>query len=241
MKKILITRRVILFTIFLLTPIIQFYFSPFLPVSAALHGAITISLFVFAALFIIGIFFGRAPCGWLMPCGGLQDACSNITDKRIKAGKKDRIKYFIFAGWLIALVSILLLNAHRWHFDLFYLFENGISVSNVYGYIPYYAVLFTVFILAIVFGRRPMCHYACWIAPFMISGRKLGNMLKIPALRIITETEKCIGCKSCTNACPMGIEVDNLAAKGTVEHSECIMCMECVNICRNKVFKVVVR
>lgn len=231
-------RRALLFISFMLLPIIQFYFSPFISIAAALNGGIAISVIVFLALFLVGIFFGRAPCGWFMPCGGFQEACFHINNKPIKAGRNDRIKYFIWAIWLASISTILLLNLHKLHLDLLCMMKNGISVSNLYGYIPYYSVVILIFSLCIIFGRRTLCHYGCWIAPFMVSGRKLGNALGLPGLRMKSDQDRCTSCKACTRACPMGIDVSELVKSGSMEHSECIQCVECANACRADAIKI---
>jgi polyferredoxin len=226
------TRRALLFISFMLLPIIQFYFSPFISIVAALSGGIAISVVVFLTLFLVGMFFGRAPCGWIMPCGGLQEACFYANNKRFEAGRKDRIKYWIWAAWFASLITIFLLNLRRLHFDLLHMLRNGVSVSNLHGYIPYYLVTIIIFSLCMIIGKRSLCHYGCWIAPFMVFGRKLGNTLGFPGLRLKSDQSRCTGCKVCTKVCPMGIDVNNLVKSGTMEHPECILCAECSNACK---------
>lgn len=68
-------RRTVLILSLLLFPNTQFYLSPYLPVDGAFQGIVSGSLLVFFALVLAGIFVGRAPCGWIMPCGGLQEVC----------------------------------------------------------------------------------------------------------------------------------------------------------------------
>lgn len=140
--KIIRLRRVLLFCFFLLTPVIQFYFSPYVPIRTALTGGIAISILVFLGLFLIGIFFGRAPCGWFMPCGGFQETCFYLNDKKIAASKKDRIKFLIWSLWVASLSLILWFNADKLHLNLFYGLDHGISVSQPVYYLPYYGALF---------------------------------------------------------------------------------------------------
>jgi len=78
-------RRVFLFNSFLLLSIIQFYFSPYVPIGAALGGGIAISLVVFLGLFLMDLFLGQAPCGWIMPCSSLQETCFYLNDQTKKA------------------------------------------------------------------------------------------------------------------------------------------------------------
>ncbi|GAK55713.1 4Fe-4S ferredoxin iron-sulfur binding domain protein [Candidatus Vecturithrix granuli] len=235
--KIVRIRRGVLFWFFLLTPILQFYISPYIPIKAALVGGIAISIFVFLSLFVVGIFFGRAPCGWIMPCGGFQETCFYINDKKIFAGKKDRIKYVIWALWFTALLVILLSQIGKLHIDLWFALDHGISVSQPLYYIPYYLVLIILFSLCMGLGKRALCHYGCWIAPFMIFGRKLGNTLRLPGLRLKADQLKCTDCQTCNKVCPMGIDVSSLVKSGKMEHSECILCAECSNACPAQVMR----
>jgi len=61
-----------------LLPLTLFYFSPYLPVLGAIGGIVAGSVLVFCIMFLLGIFIGKAPCGWIMGCGGLQEACFYI-------------------------------------------------------------------------------------------------------------------------------------------------------------------
>ena len=45
-------------------------------------------------------------------------------------------------------------------------------------------VLMLIVLPTLLVGRRSFCHHLCWMAPFMILGRKLRNLLNTPALRL---------------------------------------------------------
>lgn len=236
--KLMKIRRGILLLSFLLLPITLFYFSPYLPVFGAISGTVAGSVLVFGILFLLGIFVGRAPCGWFMGCGGLQDACIYAQDKRIPAGRKDLIKYAIWIPWFSVIIVFLFLNRAVLKVDPFFHIEGGISVARSPFFIIYYIVIFLFVILSLVFGKRASCHYICWMAPFMVFGRKLGNLLRVPQLRLKTTPENCIHCSICSKACPMGIDVQAGVEKGNAEHSECILCGECAQKCPKKVLKL---
>jgi ferredoxin-type protein NapH len=231
-------RRALLFLFFLLTPLLQFYFSPIIPFFTALGGGIAISLFVFLSLGVIGMFFGRAPCGWVMLCGGLQESCFYVNDRRIAAGKKDRVKYVLWAIWLSSLLLVLWSHASTLHLDLFFGIEHGISMSRPQNFIIYYGILLPIVVICFIFGKRPLCHCGCWIAPFMVLGRKLGNALRLPGLRLKANPQQCVGCKTCTKVCPMGLEVEQMVKSGKVEHAECILCAECSHACKAKALQL---
>ncbi len=107
--------------------------------------------------------------------------------------------------------------------------ENVISVDAPSRYIIYYIVVGTIFLLSITAGKRTFCHYGCWMAPFMILGRKVRNTLKTPALHLTANTDACIHCKTCTQACPMSLDVHAMVQSESMENSECILCGSCVD------------
>ena len=166
-----------------------------------------------------------------MPCGGMQEACFYFQDKRIYAGKKDRIKYIIFIPWFLTLLVAVFLNFRIIRIEPFFNMDSFVSVSEPWMFIIYYGVLLLLFGLVLLLGRRGLCHYVCWMAPFMIWGKKLGNALKLPGLRLTAEYQKCISCRKCSKTCPMGIDVHELVQNGSMHHDECILCAECVQIC----------
>jgi ferredoxin-type protein NapH len=88
-------RRLFLLISFLIFPITQYYFSPILIISGVSEGIINGSFIVFSFLFFISIFFGRIFCGWIAPCGSLQEFCFGVNNKKTSGGKLNLIKFFI--------------------------------------------------------------------------------------------------------------------------------------------------
>jgi polyferredoxin len=98
--------------------------------------------------------------------------------------------------------------------------------------IPFVLVIVSLLVVLVVTtGRRGFCHYACWISPFMIVGRKISNTVGLPGLRLIADPDLCIDCKKCTDICPMSLDVNALVKRGSMEDSECNLCGECVDSC----------
>ncbi len=75
------------------------------------------------------------------------------------------------------------------------------------------------------------------MAPFMILGRKLRNLVRWPALRLKANTEQCVSCSTCTKNCPMSLEVQSMVEKSKMESAECILCGRCVDNCPNSVIR----
>jgi ferredoxin-type protein NapH len=105
------------------------------------------------------------------------------------------------------------------------------------AYIIYYMVVFLFFLLAVFVGRRAGCHTICWMAPFMILGRKIRNAFGWPALQLTTDAGKCSSCLTCSGNCPMGLDVNGMVKQSAMENSECILCGTCVDGCPTKAIR----
>jgi polyferredoxin len=158
-----------------------------------------------------------------------------VNNRPARGGRLDWIKWVIWVIW-IAVIALAAASAGGYHaVNFFHLTDTGISVDAPERYIIYYIVVGTFVILPVAFGRRAACHYICWMAPFMILGRKLRNLAKWPALRLEAQPEKCTDCLQCTKACPMSLPVNQMVNQKRMENSECILCGNCVDGCPRKV------
>jgi heterodisulfide reductase subunit A-like polyferredoxin len=75
------------------------------------------------------------------------------------------------------------------------------------------------------------------MAPFMIIGRRTSIALKTPALGLVADPARCTDCGTCTDSCPMSVDVRALVGSGRIEHTECAMCGSCVDACPRKVIR----
>lgn len=120
-------------------------------------------------------------------------------------------------------------------FNVFlYMTDHGISIAEIYDYVIYYGVVFLILIPAVLFGKRIFCHYFCWMAPFMVIGTKIRNLLHLPGIHVASEKENCIFCKKCNQECPMGLNVVELVKNDSDFGTECIQCGACVDNCPKK-------
>ena len=115
--------------------------------------------------------------------------------------------------------------------------DSFISVDSAPRYIIYFFVLAAIMVPALAVGRRTMCHSICWMAPFMILGRKLRNLLRWPALRLKAETADCAACGTCNRNCVMSLDVQSMVEQARMEHAECILCGRCVDSCPQGVIR----
>lgn len=236
MKKRQKIRVLMVLISFFLFPAIFYYMSPYLIVDASISGIISGSFILFVLQFLSALLVGRAFCGWVCPAGGAQEAVMFVLNKRVNTF--NFIKWIIWIPWIIGIILIAIRNGGYSSVDPTYKTEFGMSMTNVYSLITYLLVLAVITIPAFIIGRRSFCHHLCWMAPFMITGRKIRNIFRIPSLQLASITENCIHCHTCTESCPMSLDVENMVRDKKMENSECILCLTCVDSCKSKAIKV---
>lgn len=225
-------RRIILIITFLLFPAIIYYLSPYLIIDGTLKGIITGSFIVFVLMFISSLLLGRAYCGWVCPASWIQEEIIEINDRKIYRG--NFIKWLIWIPWILFIVILAIRNGGYNTIDPFYKTTYGFSVANIRALFIYLGILALIVIPAFLIGRRSFCHHICWMAPFMILGRKIRNILKIRSLQLISFQNNCISCNICTKECPMSLPVDKMVKENKMENAECILCGNCVDRCKSK-------
>ena len=231
MKKRQNIRKATIVIAFLIFPIVIFYLSPYLIIAGAFEGVITGSFVVFAAQFLLSLFLGRAFCGYACPGGGLQECLALANGRKAKGGKRNLIKYFIWAPWLAVIAVLFARAGGASSYDFTFHTAGGVSLSEPFSYFIYYGIILIFVIMSFTLGRRAFCHYICWMAPFMVIGTKLAGGLKIPRLRLNPVRENCIGCGKCSQKCPMSLDVKEMVEDGDMKNAECILCGECVDVC----------
>ncbi len=226
---------IILFSFFLF-PATFYYLSPVLIVQAASQGIVNGSFIVFGLLFASALFLGRAYCGWVCPAAGCQEALFMANDRKVTRG--DIIKWVIWVPWIGVIAFIAIRSGGYKGVDFLYETTFGFSVANVPSLIAYLIVLLILIALpAYTLGKRSFCHHICWMAPFMIMGRKVRNTAGWPSLRLTAASELCTHCHTCTENCPMSLPVETMVEDGRMENSECILCGTCVDGCKFGVLK----
>ena len=229
-------RQGIILVSFFLFPVTFYYFSPVLIIEASSQGIINGSFLLFAALFLSALVLGRGFCGWLCPGAGCQEAMFAAQPGNIVRGKS--IKWWIWVPWMGG-IAFCAIRAGGYHVvNGLYRTQFGFSVTNLHGLIVYLAVLLLLIVLpGLLIGRRSFCHHLCWMAPFMILGRKTGHTLGLPRLHLQKTEEECIHCHLCSKHCPMSLEVEEMVKSNSLENSECILCGNCVDRCPKDVLR----
>ena len=175
-----IRRGLILFSFFLF-PAVFYCLSPVLIVQAASKGIINGSFIIFILMFISSLFLGRGFCGWVCPGAGCQEAIFLARDKKVIRG--DYCKWLIWVPWISSIVLLAIRSGGYNKVDFFYMTTYGISIGDIQSLISYFFVLLLLIVLpAFVVGKRSFCHHLCWMAPFMIVGRKIRNYVQWTSL-----------------------------------------------------------
>jgi ferredoxin-type protein NapH len=224
-------RNAMTLLMFALFPVIYYYFSPYLVIMGAAEGIVAGSLIVFASLFVFSLFLGRAFCGWVCPAGATQELCAKVRNKKFKNGKRNWIKYAIWAPWITVIIVMFLQAGGIRAVDPLYQTYYGISITGFESAIMFLAIAGLIAGLALVTGKRGACHTICWMAPFMIIGRKIRNAANLPALQLEADNSKCINCMACTKNCTMSLDVNEMVQKQEMENTECVLCGNCVDTC----------
>jgi len=217
---------------FVLLPVTFAYISCPIITEGASEGIITGGLIVFILIFISSLFLGRLWCGWLCPAGGLQEIYFHINNKHINIGMLNWFKYLIFLSLFIPFVSAIRSVGGLTTIDFFYYTDHGISIAKQGAYTIFLAQITFITVFAILGGKRGFCHYFCPIAVIMITGRKIRNLIRWPALHLSADAGKCTGCKKCSESCPMGLDVNIMVRQGRMENTECILCGCCLDVCQ---------
>lgn len=212
----------------LMFPLTFFFLSPVVIVMSASQGVLSGSAIVFGILLVASIITSRLFCGWLCPGGAVQNYASQANSRRWNSRWKNISKYLIWIVWFSFIVYLWVTNRPL---KTDFLYQLNIDMQ----YMIMYAIVMTVILaFSLLTGRRGMCHSLCWMAPFMIIGEKIGDLLHIPRFRLKVEPQKCISCGKCTKNCPMSLDVAEMVKAGKPDSTECISCLECVDVCPQK-------
>jgi len=223
-------RKSLLFLSFLLFQIriVHLFLSPVLIIVGTSQGIITGSFAIFILLFLSSLYFGRAFCAWLCPGAAMQEFCSTFIHKKATGGKYNRIKYVIWSLWIGVIVySAVRAGGYR-SLDLFYGIGPG---STAQKYIIFFGAAVLIVPTTWLWGKWALCHYSCFIAPFLVIGTQMKDWGKWPSLHLQIKEDTCTQCELCDQHCPMSLNVSEMVTAGSMKNSECILCGNCVDGC----------
>ena len=203
------------------------------------RGNIAWKLILYPLLILgfVGTISGRAVCGWACPIGFLQRATSPVPRKLKKFSLIQKLgnhkiepylRYIKYAGLLGLVILIPILIGFMFTDICPIGFLTGtipIMILNPGKYIPssyfYLAFVSFIFFIVLIFTvERGWCRYFCPV------GAILAPFNKISKIHVSVDLNKCVHCNTCSQACPMGIDVPNMNRS-----PECILCGKCIKAC----------
>jgi polyferredoxin len=205
-------------------------------ITGEVHYAHPAGMFIFFAIILVSLVFGKSFCSWLCPVGFLSELVGDAGEKFLKKVFKIKIKmpkwidyplrsikYLLLGFFVFSIFFLMSTMAVRAFLDspfnlsadikMFYFFANISRTSLI--------VLSVLFVLSI-FVRSFWCRFLC---PY---GALLGILNFISPNKIKRNAVSCIDCGLCAKACPSAIKVDKVI---TVWSDECTSCMNCVDAC----------
>ncbi len=198
--------------------------------------------FIIGFLFLIGVIFGRATCGWACPFGWLQDIANKIPSPKFKGA--NWLKYLKY-GFLIVFVILLpafWVDEYGGGEPSFCKFicpagtlEGGIPLAylnpdlrSMLGKLFAWKVTLLAILMAMmVFIKRPFCRWVCPLGAF------LAPLNKVSFYKLEIEKDACISCGMCSKVCPTDLYVPD-----ELDNCECIRCLECKNVCPKHIIKI---
>ncbi len=89
-------------------------------------------------------------------------------------------------------------------------------------------------VLNLFYGQGAFCRILCPYATIMVPFMNVSS-----SQRKISRVDQCCGCRSCSQACPQGIDVSReiYNNNGKVTNVECIKCYNCIDACDHGVLK----
>ena len=195
-------------------------------------GGFQPGFYVLGWLGMLGALSGRMPCGWLCPFGFFQELMHKIPAPRLRIPKVlSYLKYVILALFVIilpALVTDVFGYGQTWYCKFIcpagtleaglplLALKPGLRESLGWLFVNKLAIL-ALFLVWMVFSRRPFCRVACPLGAFY------GLFNKISVLRMVHHEDKCVHCGACLRDCPMDVDFSR-----TPNSPDCIRCLKCM-------------
>ena len=197
-----------------------------------IHSAHPAGFFIFFAIVLMSLVFGKAFCSWLCPVGFLSELIGDFGKKIFKKDLKlpklldyplRSIKYLLLGFLFFSVFFLMSVTAIQAFLDSPYNLVSDIKMYYFFADISRISlIVIGVLFLLSIFIRGSWCRYLC---PY---GALLGITSLLSPNKIKRNTVSCIDCGLCNKACPSFIKVDKVK---TVISDECTTCLNCVDVC----------
>ena len=203
------------------------------------------SFYVLGLLMVFGIALGRLWCGFVCPFGLIQDLLGMIPARRIKiAPKVDKpLRYLKYAVLLILVVLLPLLAKNQYGIADAWFCKYICPAGTLEGGIPlmladqqlralagalfsWKMLILIVVLIGAVLIPRFFCRYLCPL------GALYGLFNRYSFYQLNLDQNRCTGCHTCTQVCPMAVEIPTAGDKLVqISSTECIRCGRCKAAC----------
>jgi len=201
-------------------------------VTGNVHAAHPAGFFIFFAIVLVSLVFGKAFCSWLCPVGFLSELIGDFGKKFFKKNIKlpkfldyplRSLKYLMLGFLFYSVFFLMSTTALQAFLDSPYNLVADVKMYYFFADISRFSliVIGILFLLSIVL-RGFWCRYLC---PY---GALLGISSLLSPNKIKRNPVSCIDCGLCNKACPSFIKVDKVK---TVISDECTTCLSCVDAC----------
>lgn len=172
-------------------------------------------------LLVIGASVGSILCGWSCPFRLLQDLAVMVPTPKFELPKWTGHGRFVVLIITVLAVPYLFGEAHPLFIcricpargieaALPLILTQGLTAQPITWPNPAKIVIIIVFVISILFFRRPWCRVFC------------GLFNRGSALFLHVDMHNCTGCEACRRLCQYNIEPDN-----SPNSSRCVRCLEC--------------
>lgn len=183
---------------------------------------------------VLTLLFGRVFCSHLCPLGALQEWLRGL-GRKLGIQKDIELPKFLdkFLRYLKYVVLAVV---------VYFSFKTGELIFR--GYDPFNALMhlgeefeekiagYVILVLVLffaIFSKSWWCRYLCPFGAFM------GLLRKISPFAIVRDENSCVGCGSCNNVCPAGLEIKDAKE---IKSADCISCLNCVSNCKKSSLKI---
>lgn len=184
--------------------------------------------------FLVSLTIGRGWCSWVCYYGGWEEGFSRAAKKsRVKLLSRNRdLRAFQFAFlFFIVLASLAFMSSVycEWFcpFKLVTEYSPITDIPSLIATVVFIGLfLGLVIVLPFLTRKRFQCSTLC---PF---GAFQSLLDRVSGYRIAIDTEKCVGCLKCAEACQFcAIDVETITAKKGQPEITCAKCGECISVC----------
>ena len=186
-------------------------------------------LYVVGFVGLVGIVFGRLPCGWICPFGFLQDLLYKIPTQKLRLPAWARFFKYAALGVLALMAPYLLGGSTYCKLCPAGVLEGALPLKLLPPGTPLPATgwffwlkigILVVFIAWMVVTKRPFCRTFCPL------GAAYALLAPVSLYRMEVDRENCTNCEKCRAVCPVDISIDE-----NPDSPECIRCLDCKKAC----------